>query len=138
MTSTIAPTPREVSLSLVDGVAKLVAGDESQVDRLAGLYAEQTHVVYWGAPDEPFRSRDELCAHFARVPARFSAPRFRGFRADNIRVHETGDPELIVAEFTYVGDGDGDEPPMNLPCCFVFRVRDGEIVGSRDYVLGAG
>lgn len=130
----------EVFLGLVDGVRKLIAGDRSQVDRLAALYAEQTHVVYAGTPDEPMRSREELRAHFTKVPERFGAPRYRGFRAENVRIHDTADPEVIVSEFAYVSDGDGvgdlDGPPLNLRCCFVFRIRAGEIVDSRDYVLG--
>jgi uncharacterized protein len=132
-------TTHEVFLSLVDGVRKLIAGDESQVDRLAGLYADRTHVVYFGAPDEPMCSREELRAHFAKVPARFAAPRYRGFRAENIHIHDTADPEVIVAEFTYLSDGDGDRagPPPNLRCCFAFHIRDGEIVDSRDYMLGS-
>ncbi len=131
----------EVFLGLVDGVRKLVAGDRSQVDRLAALYADQAQVVYWGAPDEPLQGREALRAHFTKVPERFAAPRYRGFRAENVRIHDTADPEVIVSEFAYVSDGDGvgdvDGPPLNLRCCFVLRIRGGEIIETRDYVLGA-
>lgn len=129
----------EAFLSLIDGVRKLVAGDRSQVDRLAALYAEQAHVVYWGAPDKPLRGREELRVHFAKVPERFAAPRFRGFRAENVRIHDTTDPEVIVSEFAYVSDGDGvgdvDGPPLNQRCCFVLRIRGGQILQTHDYVL---
>jgi ketosteroid isomerase-like protein len=51
---------------------------------------------------------------------------------DNVTIHETTDPEVIVAEFEYQGTTDADEP-YALPAIFVMRVRDGEIVSSRDY-----
>lgn len=135
--STTTATGHELFHSLVDGVRRLVAGDRSQVDRLAALYTEHAHVVYFGAPDEPLRGREELRAHFAKVPDRFAAPRYRGFRAENIQIHDTADPEVIVAEFAYVSDGDGADPPANLRCCFVIRVRNGQILETRDYVIGA-
>ncbi len=40
-------------------------------------------------------------------------------------------PLVIVAEFAYRGDG--DRGPFAVPCVFVLRVRDGQIVASRDY-----
>ena len=125
-------------LDLVNGVTRLVAGDTSQVDKLTALYAHDAFVVYFGDPGNPLHGREELRTHFSKVPERFAAPRFRGFRAENIRIHDDkSDPEVIVAEFAYVSDGDGDDPALNLPCCFVIRVRDGEIVETRDYVLGS-
>jgi len=127
----------DVFRSLVDGVGRLIAGDASQVDRLATLYAEDAYVVYFGAPDEPLRGRAALREHFAQVPERYAAPRFRGFRAEDITIHDTPDPEVIVAEFAYVADGDGSAPPPHLRCCFVMRIRAGEILETRDYVLGS-
>ncbi|MDR7302931.1 hypothetical protein [Haloactinomyces albus] len=56
---------------------------------------------------------------------------------EHVRIHDTGDPEVIVAELAYVSDGDGDDPPLSLRCCFVIRVRGGEIRETRDYVLGS-
>jgi ketosteroid isomerase-like protein len=124
-------TPREVFHQLVDGVAKLVAGDAGQAGRLAGLYAEQTHVTHPMAVDDtPLLTRAELRDHFAAGPGAAPAT-FAGFHADDIVVHETPDPEVIVAEFTYRGDGTG--APFAVRCVFVIRVRDGQIVESRDY-----
>jgi uncharacterized protein len=50
----------------------------------------------------------------------------------NVTIHETADPEVIVAEFEYQGTTETGEP-YALPAIFVMRVRDGEIVSSRDY-----
>ena len=120
-------TPTEVFHELVDGVERLVGGEQSQVDRLAALYAEQTDVRHPMAPlgDTPLRTREELRRHFAAGPG--DSPGLTGFHAADIRVHETADPEVVVAEFTYRGEG------FAVPCIFVLRVRDGLIVESRDY-----
>ena len=50
----------------------------------------------------------------------------------NVTIHETTDPEVIVAEFEYQGTTGAGEA-YALPAIFVMRVRDGEIVSSRDY-----
>jgi ketosteroid isomerase-like protein len=116
-------SPSEVFRALVDGVA---AGRWAE---LPGLYAESTHVVH---PFDPLRaaaltSRDQLREHFRPVAGGPEVHR----RAVGIKIHETTDPEVIVAEFDYVGTIDGR--PFTQPGIFVLRVRDGEIVSSRDY-----
>jgi uncharacterized protein len=121
----MAPTPREVFHQLVWGVS------EGRWDELPELYAEKTYVEHPFAPagDRPLRSRDELREHFSagkRMPPLVQEP------AD-ITVHETADPEVIVAEFEYRGTTENGET-FRVPCVFVIRVRDGKIVGSRDYI----
>ncbi len=125
-------TPREVFHRLVDGVAKLVAGDTAQVDPLAALYAEETYVTHPMAPlgDTPLRTREDLRRHFARGPGTARGA-LRDYHAADVVIHETTDPEVIVAEFAYAGTG--AEGPFALPCVFVMRVRDGQIVSSHDY-----
>jgi ketosteroid isomerase-like protein len=118
-------SPREVFLALVNGVA---AGSWEE---LPGLYADQTDVVH---PFDPLRApalrtRDELREHFRPTG---DGPRLIR-RPGNITIHETTDPEVIVAEFEYQGTVDGTGEPFVLPGIFVLRVRDGEIVSSRDY-----
>jgi len=118
-------SPQEVFLALVDGVA------EGRWDELPGLYAEQTHVVH---PFDPLRAaalrtRGELREHFRPTGA---GPRLHR-RAANITIHETADPEVIVAEFEYQGTVAETGESFALPGIFVLRVRNGEIVSSRDY-----
>jgi ketosteroid isomerase-like protein len=55
-------------------------------------------------------------------------------RPANIKIHETLDPEVIVAEFDYAGENLETNRTFSYRCLFVMRVRDGEIVESRDYV----
>lgn len=118
-------SPQEVFRALVDGVA---AG---RWDELPDLYAEQTHVVH---PFDPLRaaalrSRDELRDHFRPTGA---GPRLDR-RPANITIHETTDPEVIIAEFEYQGTVVETGESFAQPAIFVLRVRDGEIVSSRDY-----
>jgi ketosteroid isomerase-like protein len=118
-------SPREVFLALVNGVA------EERWDELPSLYAEQTDVVH---PFDPLRApalrtRDELREHFRPTEASVRLHR----RAANITIHETTDPEVIVAEFEYQGTVADTGEPYVQPGIFVLRVRNGEIVSSRDY-----
>jgi uncharacterized protein len=117
-------SPREVFLALVNGIA---AGNP---DGLPELYAEEIDVVHPFDPmhGAPLRSRDELRKRMEQFAA---GPRPRR-RVGNVTIHETTDPEVIVAEFEYQGTTEGGEP-YALPAIFVMRVRNGEIVSSRDY-----
>jgi ketosteroid isomerase-like protein len=116
---------------LVAGVCRLVAGDVSQVDELAALYAERTLVKHPMAPlgDTPLHTRDQLRRHFAGGTDMTPIP---DYRTADVVVHETADPEVIVAEFRYLGTVKGRS--FQVPCVFVMRVRDGQIVESRDYI----
>lgn len=118
-------SPREVFLALVHGVA------ESRWEQLPELYAEQTHVVHPFDPERrpPLVTREQLREHFAPTGVGPTLHR----RPTNITIHETTDPEVIVAEFEYEGVAQETGEPFTLPGIFVMRVRDGQIVSSRDY-----
>lgn len=128
---TTPATPTEVFHALADSVPRLLLGDLSQLDRLAGLYAEQTHVVHPFAPFgvDVLRSRTDLRRHFAAAPEQVGD--VDSWEAVDRVVHTTADPEVVVAEFRYVGQVRGR--PLDIGGIFVLRVRDGEIVESRDY-----
>ena len=118
-------SPREVFLALVNGIA------DGNLDELPGLYAEKIDVVHPFDPlrGAPLRSRDELRERMESLAAR---PRQRR-RVGNVTIHETTDPEVIVAEFEYQGTAPDTGEPYALPAIFVMRVHNGEIVTSRDY-----
>lgn len=126
-----ALTPTEVFHALADGVPRLVLGDRSQLDELVALYAERTDVVHPFAPFgvEHLLTRDDLRRHFGAASGRTEG--VQRFEAVDRVVHMTGDPEVVVAEFRYVGSAHGH--PFEIPGIFVLRVRDGQIVESRDY-----
>lgn len=124
-------TPREVFLKLVHGVC------EERWEEVIDLYAERLHVEHPFHPlaPPPMRSLDDLRAHFG-VTAPPGAPPGRTLRRRpaGITVHETADPEVIVAEFRYEGTAVETGEPFTIPGIFVLRVRDGKIVESRDYL----
>jgi uncharacterized protein len=122
------PSPREVFQALVGGVSA------RRYEELPELYAEKTDVRHPMSPygDKPLLSRDDLREHFGGAAARV-APVVE-FSAQNVVVHQTQDPEVIVAEFDYRGTVLATGEPFTAPCVFVMRVRDGQIVESRDYV----
>lgn len=110
---------------LVDGVA---AGHGEQ---LAELYAPDAVVQHPLDPDgaPPLRGREALRAHFS---AGADQPSLVRLRPVDVLVHQTLDPEVIVAEFAYEVLGTG-RVTHRLPCVFAMRVRDGLIIESRDY-----
>ena len=120
-------TPEDVFRAMLDGACRLQNGDRDQADKLAEFYAEETDVRHPMAPlgDTPLLSREALRQHFAAVGPTGLA----GFRVEDVRVHHTADPEVVIGEFTYRGDAGWAAPGI-----IVFRIRDGLIVESRDYI----
>jgi uncharacterized protein len=120
-------TPREVFLELVHAVC------ERRITDLPRLYATATNVAHPFDPlrSPPLRTRDELREHCAGGAD--SGASFR-LRPTNITIDDTSDPEVIVAAFTYLADVTETGDKFAIPCIFVLRVRDGEIVESRDYI----
>ena len=149
-------TPEEVFLKLVRGI-----GDR-ELAALPELYAERTDVRHPMNPygDHPLLSRDALREHggtelkalgdgfMASFPSATRALQFAAalqravgtraevirFQPENIRVHQTADPEVIVAEFDYVGTVIATGEPFSASNVIVLRVRDGQIVESRDSI----
>jgi ketosteroid isomerase-like protein len=83
--------------------------------------------------ERPLLSRAAVREHFAA-----GGPPADVERYDVIDDHVFGtpDPEVVIFEFRYAGVVNGRA--FTLPCIFVVRVRDGEIVESRDYADHAG
>jgi ketosteroid isomerase-like protein len=109
--------------TLVDGVAAERFSD------LARLYARQTDVTHpFSAGSKPLRSRSDLEEHFGAMAA--AQARLPRREVIDLVIYETTDPEVVVAEFAYRWML---PEPMSVGCVLVTRVRDGEIVESRDY-----
>ncbi|TDB86869.1 DUF4440 domain-containing protein [Actinomadura sp. KC216] len=116
-------SPRAVFQRLIDGVT---AG---RPDALPRLYAEDAVVVHpLARPATRLEGREALREHFARLE---TLP--VEMRARNVVVHQTADPEVIIAEFEYEGRNTETGRAFVVPNIFVLRVRDGRIVESRDY-----
>jgi len=125
MSETIASaSPREVVERLIRSVS------EKRWEELPDLYADDAVVEHPFAIPEPSRleGREQLREHFAAgagIPVEMEA--------HNVVVHETGDPEVIVAEFEYHGQSITTGRTFTVAEIWVIRVRDGRIVASRDY-----
>ncbi len=92
---------------------------------------ETTDVSFPMTPAAPtLRSRGEVQAHFANVATQL-ADDVTALRPEGVQIHETADPEVVVAEFHYAGEG--PQGGFTLPNVFVMRIRAGQIIESRDY-----
>lgn len=114
--------PRDVFLLLSRRIA------EGRWTELADLYAADAVVEQPFAVGAPVRltGREAIRAHFAaadRMGVRFAVR--------NVVVHETTDPEVVIAEFDY--DIAGDDGVITTANVQVLRVRDGLIRRTRDY-----
>lgn len=94
------------------------------------MYAPDALVQYPFALQAPTRleGREAIRRYFAAV-ARTPLE----LRACNITVHETGDPEVVVAEWDYDGLMTSTGRSFRVSNIQVSRVREGQIVASRDY-----
>jgi ketosteroid isomerase-like protein len=110
--------PREIFESLLAGIGD---GDWT---RLHLLYAEDVTVDMPFARPEPIRihGRERIREHFAQADGSGISLTPR-----DVRVYETADPEVVIAEFDYETAG------IRVANIQVLRVRDGLIVESRDY-----
>jgi ketosteroid isomerase-like protein len=134
-------TPESTIRAVAAGVCRLMRGglttaeEAAQIDELAACYGERTDVRHPLNPygDTPLLSRAAVRDHFAA-----GGPPANVERYDVIddHVHATTDPEVVIFEFRYAGVIDGRA--FTLPCVFVVRVRDGEIIESRDYADHVG
>ena len=117
-------TPRDVFAALSDGISEGRFGD------LSALYAEDTVVEHPQAVPRPGRITGRVAVHERFTGALAAAVRLK---RKNVVVHETTDPEVIVAEYDY--DAESVETGKTTPTANiqVLRVRDGLIVHSRDY-----
>jgi ketosteroid isomerase-like protein len=123
-TSTAAATPRAVFEHL------LAAITSRRWAELPDLYAEDTVVEQPFQLPAPLRleGRAQLRDHFA---AATSLP--IELAARNVVVHETLDPEVVVGEFDYDVHVPTSGRRFSVANIIVMRVRNGQIVASRDY-----
>jgi uncharacterized protein len=123
--STGTATPREIFERMLGATLAGAWAD------FADLYAPDVVIEWPFAPTGmPRRSvgRDQLLARLGSVAGT------REFeKADPVVVHETGDPEVIIAEYELHGKAMPAGRPFVSSYIMVMRVRDGLIVHSRDY-----
>lgn len=97
---------------------------------LSELYADDVVVDLPFNLPQPLRlvGREQLHARFlggSRLPMEMEMR--------HLVIHETDDPEVIVAEFDYDGRSTITGKEFSVANVIVMRVRNGRIVSSRDY-----
>jgi ketosteroid isomerase-like protein len=116
-------SPREVFERLLRGISNRRWQD------LHELYAKDAVIDYpFALPTPRLDGRDAIRRYFAAV-ARMPME----LRAHNIAVLETSDPEVIIGEYDYHGRVITTGRPFQVSNIQVSRIRNGQIVVSRDY-----
>ncbi|MFF5492124.1 nuclear transport factor 2 family protein [Streptomyces aquilus] len=111
---------------------------DKSADQLAELYArDAVHEFPFTAPGFPprYTGREEVRAGYR---AAWGASPVRVVEIRDVVVHETRDPEVIVAEQTVVAAVPGGTDQFSVPGLLVLRARDGLLVHVRDYMDGFG
>jgi uncharacterized protein len=117
-------TPSQVIEALMQGIS------DERWGELDEFYDAEAVVDYPFAMPAPIRlsGRDAIRRYFAsaaRLPLRL--------RVRNMVVHETADPEVVVAEWDYDGLATTTGRSFQVSNIQISTVRDGKIVASRDY-----
>jgi len=117
-------SPRQVVEALMMGIS------DQKWHELDGLYADDAVVEYPFALPAPrtLQGRDAIRNYFAAAAALPLRLRTR-----NMVVHETVDPEVVVAEWDYEGLVTTTGRSFQVSNVQVSTVRSGKIVASRDY-----
>ncbi len=128
---TLDATPRQVVARLHERVR-----DDYDMDGQADLYAPDGILELPFAPlGAPRRivGREAIRAFLGAAGMRARLAGRRIVRYDPLVLHETADPEVIVAEFDLHGEMAETGAAYRLSFIQVLRVRDGQIVSMRDY-----
>jgi uncharacterized protein len=119
-----SPSPRQVIETLMRGI------EDQRWDELDRLYADEAVVEYPFALPAPMRldGRDAIRRYFAAA-ASFPLQ----LRTHNMVIHETADPEVVIAEWDYEGEVTTTGRSFRVSNIQVSTIRDGKVVTSRDY-----
>jgi ketosteroid isomerase-like protein len=119
-----APGPRELFERLIEGITS------GNYHELHHLYAEDAVVEHPFEVPDPTRwvGIEDIREHFAS-----GARRPLELTTSDVRVHQTEDPEVIVAEYEYHGTVTTTGERFTVGNILVIRARDGRITYSRNY-----
>ncbi len=107
---------------------------DRSADDLADLYAaDALHTFPFRAPLFPARleGREEIRALYR---ASWGASPVRITEIHDVVVHEAADPEVVTGEWEGTGTLEPDGRPFRATGLLTLRVRNGEIVETRDYM----
>ena len=132
--ATTPNSPREVFGRLHQRVR-----DDYDMDGQAELYAPDGTLEFPFAPagvPRFIQGREKIRTFLGAAGRRSREAGRRILRYDPLVVHETADPEVIVAEFELHGEVATTGETYQMPFIQVLRVRNGQIVSMRDYFTG--
>jgi uncharacterized protein len=123
----ITRSARETAEQLLRATVSATPGD------MADCYAPEVVIEMPFAasalyPSQISATREELRARFQAGTA---VRRYTSLA--NVRLHETADPEVIIAEYELHGEMTATGAPFSVRYAMIITVRDGYIVHSRDY-----
>ena len=131
MTGSLNETPAAGPRELFERWQRMVLGNDA--DTLGELSSADVILeTPFAPPGHPRRieGREQFLA-FAR-PRRPALPaRFEEFR--NVIIHDTGDPDVIVAEYELAGTVTTTGMRASAPFIVVLTAREGEIIRWREY-----
>jgi len=119
------PTAREVVDTLLRSIT-------TSFDQLAELYAPDVLIEMPFAPPL-YPARRQASREDLRAQLKSGAAERTYTSVQNVTVHETTDPEVVIAEYELHGNVLADGREFLLPMLMIITVRDGLIVSSRDY-----
>jgi len=122
-----ARSPRET----VDQFLQAAVSDTP--GNMADCYAPEVIIEMPFAVDALYPSRVETTREELRARFQAGAERRRYRSLRNVTIHETADPEVIVAEYELDGEMTATGEPFSMRFAMVVTVKDGHIVHSRDY-----
>jgi uncharacterized protein len=122
---------RETSAREVAGRLLAAAVSERPED-MADCYAEQV-VIEMPFSAGLYPSRIESTREEMRERYRAHRAVRHYERVSDVRVHQSTDPEVAIAEYTLHGSMVASGEPFAMTFVMVLTVRDGVIVHSRDY-----
>lgn len=120
-------SPRQTAEQLLHAAVSAAPGD------MADCYAPHVVIEMPFAVDSLYPSRIETTREELRARFQAGAASRRYTSAANVVLHETADPQVVIAEYELHGEMTATGAPFSVRFAMVLTVRDGQIVHSRDY-----
>jgi uncharacterized protein len=125
--ATTPASPRQTAERLLRAAVSPDPGDMADCYG-PGVVIEMPFAVGVLSPGRIETTREELRARF-----RAGAAIRRYTHVGQAVVHETADPEIVIAEYELHGEMTSTAEPFSLCFVMVMTIRDGQIVHTRDY-----
>lgn len=122
-----ARSPRQTAEQLLRASVSATPGD------MADCYAPRVVIEMPFAVDGLYPSRIETTREELRARFRAGTASRRYKSLSNVMLHETHDPEVIIAEYELHGEMTATGDSFTARFAMVLTIRDGHIVHSRDY-----